>query len=64
MNSDRNQFSQDLIGTLARLYWMLSGNLALLFTGFGIARADSVFLSGCSLFPYFDFHIMFFYFNP
>ncbi|MFA6292019.1 MAG: hypothetical protein WC637_09575, partial [Victivallales bacterium] len=41
MNSDRNQSSQDLLGTLARLYWMLIGNLALLFTGFGIARSDN-----------------------
>ncbi len=41
MNSDRSQSSQDLLGTLARLYWMLFGNLALLFTGFGIARAEN-----------------------
>ena len=40
MNSDVNQSSQNLLGTLARLYWMLFGNLALLFTGFGIARSD------------------------
>ena len=25
MNSDRSQSSQDLLGTLARLYWMLFG---------------------------------------
>jgi hypothetical protein len=41
MNSDTNQSSQNLLGTLVRLYWMLFGNLALLFTGFGIARSDN-----------------------
>ena len=42
MSSDTNQSSQNLLGALARLYWMLFGNLALLFTGFGIARSDNV----------------------
>ncbi|MEI6899951.1 MAG: hypothetical protein WCL00_08735 [Bacteroidota bacterium] len=42
MNLDANPSSQDLPGILARLYWMLFGNLALLFTGFGIARSDNV----------------------
>lgn len=41
MNSDRNQSSQNLLGSLARLYWMLIGNLALFFTGVGIARAEN-----------------------
>ncbi len=41
MSSGSNQSSQNLLGTLARLYWMLFGNLALLFTGFGIARSDN-----------------------
>lgn len=41
MNSGTNQSSQNLLGTLVRLYWMLFGNLALLFTGFGIARSDN-----------------------
>ena len=42
MSADTNQSSQNLLGTLARLYWMLFGNLALLFTGFGIAKSGNV----------------------
>ena len=46
MSSDTSQSSQNLLGILARLYWMLIGNLALLFTGFGIARSDNVLYLG------------------
>jgi hypothetical protein len=45
MSADTNQSSQNLLGTFARLYWMLFGNLAMLFTGFVIAR------SGNALYP-------------
>jgi hypothetical protein len=41
MSADTNQSSQNLLGTFARLYWMLFGNLVLLFTGFAIARSDN-----------------------
>jgi hypothetical protein len=54
MSADTNQSSQNLLGTLARLCWMLFGNVALLFTGFAVARSDN------ALYP----SILCFHFSP